>query len=278
MGPIIATDGYIDPDVMGDMPKGLVPRDFQSFPMGAFAPLKDIPLIPWQDFPDLIREQEANKSRLVDLLLRAGIPSMNQNDPKYSGSRRPRWGYCWSYATVGCMITIREKMNQPYVPLSAFGLAYTQMNGEDRGGWSALSLDVATTRGVGPESLWPEFEQRMRPPESPFWAEAKKYRVTDGWAELTAPVYDRDLSHHQSMSLLMQRCPEGADYNWWGHAVQMLAVYDAFPNKDPKDPMRYGKIGRNSWGDSYGDRGFFRLQGQRCISDNSVVPWGVVAS
>lgn len=276
--PIIGDDGFIEPALVDGGMKGLVPRDRQSFPMGAFAPVSKIPLIPYKDFPDLIREQEAKKSRTSDVVLRAKIPSLDQNDPRYFNSRHPRWGYCWYHGPVDALHATRELMGEPYVPLSAFGGAYTQMNGEDRGAWGALALDLLITKGAGPESLWPRFEQKMRAPTDPFWVEAKKYRFTDGWMEITDPVYERDLSRHQHLSCLIQRICVVCDYNWQGHCTNSYDVVDAFPNMDPNDPMRYGTRNRNSWGDQYGKLGFYILTGRKSYADNAVAPAVAIAA
>jgi hypothetical protein len=269
---IIGDDTYNDlADIDGGM-KGLVPRDMQAFPMGAFAPVANIPLIPYKYMPDLIREQEANKSRLSDILLRQNIPSMDQNDPRYRNPRDPRWGYCWMYGSVGALIAVRARMGLDYVDLSAFGPAYTMKNGRDEGGWGALSLDKLIKDGTGPESLWPEFEQKMRRPDDPFWVEAKKYRFTDGWMEIEDPVYNRDLSRHQQLSCLLNRVPVVSDYNWQEHCTYSCDVVDAFPNMDPNDPMRYGTRNRNSWGNRYGTLGFYILTGRKSYADNAVAP------
>lgn len=276
---IIGDDTYVPPSMMdGTFARGLVPRDMQAFPVGAFAPPASIPLVNLDDLPDMIREQEEKKSRLSDIVLRAGIPPLNQNDPKYFNSRNPRWGYCWGHGPVDAVIALRARMNQPYVPLSAFGLSYTIKNGKDEGAWGALALDKLIRDGVGPESLWPRFEQRMRSPDDEFWKQAQLYKVTDGWMELEAPVYDRDLSKHQVLSCLIMRVPVPADFNWWGHHVNLYDVVDSFPNKSPRDLSRYGVRFRNSWGNSYGDRGFAVLTGSKSVPDNAVAPNAVTAS
>ncbi len=280
---IMGDDTWIDPSTLdGTMPRGLVPRDLKSFPMGAFAPVANIPLVPLEELPDRIREQEEKQTSLRHMLLTGNfgqpIPSLNQNDPRYFNSRFPRWGYCWMYGAVGCVEALRARFKMPYVRLSAFGNAYTLKQGADEGGWGALAMDMLIRRGVGPESLWPNFEQKMRQPNDPYWTEAEKFKVTDGWMELESPVYDRDLSWHQVLSLLINRVPVSKDHNWWGHSVYGVGVWDAYPNKDPKDPSRYGTWDRNSWDDTYGDRGFYRLKDTRARPDNAVAPIAVMAA
>lgn len=267
----LGDDDYVPSWAMdGTFSRGLVPRDMRSYPVGSFAPPADIPLVDLTQLPGIIREMEAKKSRLSDVVLRAGIPSLDQNDPRYMSTRSPRWGYCWAHGPVDAVIAHRAANNQEYIPLSAFGLAYTIKNKRDEGAWGALAVERLLRDGVGPESLWPRFEQRMRDPGDPFWTAARRYKVTGGWWELDAPVYDKDLSKHQVLSCLVMRRPVPADFNWWGHHVNLYDVVDSFPNKDPKDLSRYGVRFRNSWGDRFGDRGFGVLTGSKSIPDNAV--------
>lgn len=282
---IIGDSTWIDPTTLdGTFARGLVPRDLTAFPMGAFAPVANIPLVDLTTLPDRIRESEEKKTRLSDMMMRGNnggmIPSLDQNDPKYFNTRTPRWGYCWAHGPVGAVIALRARFGQPYVPLSAFGLAYTIKNGRDEGAWAALALDKLIRDGVGPEAgvgAWPRFEQKMRHPGDLFWEEAKKYIVTDGWMEISSPVYDRDMSYHQILSCLINRVPVCKDHNWWGHSVLGLDVWDAYPNKDPKDLSRYGTVDRNSWGNQYGTNGFYKLKDQKARADNAVAPSAVMA-
>lgn len=269
---IIGDDTYIPPSMMdGTFGRGLVPRDMASFPVGSFAPPASIKLIPRPEWSGRIKEMEADKSRLSDVLRRSGLPSLNQNDPRYMQTRAPRWGYCWAYGTVGAVMAVREAMNLPRVQLSAFGVAYTIKGGRDEGAWGALSLDFAIKRGIPTEADWPNFEQRMRSESDPCWQTAQDYRVTGGWMELEPAAYDRDLTFDQMMTCLLNRIPVVVDLMWWGHCVYACDPVETSPGK-------FGIRIRNSWDDSWGDKGFAVLSGSKAIPDNAVAPAVVLAS
>ena len=102
--------------------RGLVPRDYNIDPPEMFAPPTDLQLIPQSEWSDRIKEQEAAKSRISDILLAAGIPSLDQGPN----------GYCWGHSTVGCVQAVRAINNAPYVPLSACRLRHDQ-EGRERG-------------------------------------------------------------------------------------------------------------------------------------------------
>lgn len=262
--------------------RGLLPRE-PAQTVGAVSPF-DIPLIPRIEWPERIREMEANRSRLSDIILTGNggspIPSKNQNDPN-SPPRNPRWGYCWFYGPTGALEAIRAVMNLPYVPLSAFAGAYVIKKGRDEGGWGALALDFLAERGVPSEEFWPNFAQGSRHDTPETWANAALHKVTESWADLKAPVYDRDLTLDQKMTLLLNRVPVVDDYMWWGHCVYSCDPLDFNPgagNSGLDDVNRWGSRDRNSWGDSYGDRGFFKVRGRKSIPDNAVAPRATLPS
>lgn len=272
---IIGDDTCIDPAVFdGTFGRGLVPRDMASFPVGSFAPPAEIKLIPRSEWHERIRAMEADKSRLSDIRMRGHnggmIPSLDQNDPRYRTRPDVRWGYCWSHGPVAAAIILRALQNQPYVPLSAFGVAYTIKQGKDEGAWGALALDFLNERGIPPESMWPRFEQRHRPANDPVWAEAAKYKVTAGWMELSPPVWDRDMTIDQVMTCLLNRVPVCADFNWWGHHVCLLDPVEVSPGK-------FGVRLWNSWGDGWGKNGMSVLTDSKMIPDNAVAPSMVIA-
>lgn len=261
-----------------DGARGLLPRDPVQT-VNAVSPF-DIPLIPRVEWPERIRDMAENQSRLSDIIL-AGrnnggkpLPSKQQNDPN-SPRGRPRWGYCWFYAPTGAVEAIRAVMNVPHVALSAFAGAYTIKQKRDEGGWGALALDFIAERGIPTEEFWPNFAQGDAHNTTETWANAALHKVTESWADLKAPVYDRDLTLDQKMTLLLNRVPVVCDYMWWGHCVYSCDALDFNPSAGTQglsDVNRWGSYDRNSWGDDYGDRGFFKVRGKKSVPDNAVAP------
>ena len=257
----------VDPGAWADGARGLVPRDLAANPRGCYASAAavDIPTIPRSDWSDLIRQMEADRSRLSDIRLAgdAGqpIPSLDQNP----------WGYCWAHSSVQAVMALRARDNQPYVPLSAFAVAATIKGGADEGGWGAQSLDFITQRGVPAQSFWPQKSADLRHGTPECWANAKLHRVTEGWIDLAAPVYDRDLSFDQVITCLLCRVPVVCDFMWWGHSVVALDAVETAPGK-------FGVRIWNSWGDSFGDMGMAVLGGSKAIPDNAVAPRVATAS
>jgi hypothetical protein len=268
---------YLNPVVDGNrMGSGLIPRDYSLIPLGSLqsAPawsLDDMPLIPMEEWPERIAEQEANKSRTSDIYNRGDngqpIESLDQNGQ----------GYCWSYSTACCIQMIRAISNQPYVQLSAHSVACVIKNFRDQGGWGCLSLDFAKDKGYVPVSLWPakSMDKRYNTPEN--WKAALEFRVTEGWVDLVPSVYDRDMSAQQVGTCLLSNIPVIGDFNWWGHSVALADLVDVYPDRSPRDIKRYGTLCKNSWTDRWGNRGWGVLKDSKAFPNGGAAPrvaWG----
>ena len=230
----------------------------------------DIPAIVMDEWPERIKDNEANKARISDIR-NAGnngqpIPSLDQDGQ----------GYCWIYSGTACLQLLRALANAPYVPLSAHSTGCVIKDFRDEGGWGALGLDFLMSRGVVPQSLWPAKSMSRTYNTAANWKEAMKYRVTEGWIDLAAAVYDRDLSNLQVGTLLVSGIPVICDYNWWGHSVCGMDLVDVYPTRSARDFSRYGIRILNSWTDGWGDNGTGVLKDSQAWPDGSVAPRATV--
>lgn len=248
---------------------GLVPRDYNENPIGCYKDVvpwdMDIPVIPRDQWPTLIRQREATKSRLSDIILQGNngqpIPSLDQGS----------YGYCWAHSAVGCCEVIRAVANEPYVPLSAFAVACKIKNFRNQGGWGAQACDFIATNGVPTELVWPRKATNRSLDNSKTWEDAAKRKLTEGFMEAGAP-YDRDLTLDQVVSLLLRHIPVVVEYNWWGHSVYACDPVDLDSSLPLSHINRWGLRIRNSWTDKWGEKGFGILRGKKAIPDGSVAP------
>ena len=258
-------DFYIDDATIPDgCSTGLIPRDYSAFPVGCYAsavPMRSVemPLIPQSEWSGRIREQEASKTRLSDIRNRgmngSPIPSLDQDG----------FGYCWAHSSTHAVTLCRAVANMPYVPLSAFAVAATIKGGRDEGGWGAQSLDFIQQRGIPAQSFWPQKDASLRHGTPECWANAAMHKVTEGWIDLDAAQYDRNLTFAQVATCLLSGVPVVGDFNWWGHSVCLLDLVETSPG-------RFGVRIWNSWADSWGDNGTGILSGSKAIPDGAVAP------
>ncbi len=261
------------PDQFG---RGLIPRMYEDFPVGCYAaaPKLDITPTPRDQWVERITEGNASKSFLSHIRRTSGpdgkpIPSLDQ------ASR----GYCWSHSTTMAVIIARAVMGEPYKRLSAYHIACIIKNYRDEGGWGAQSLDFVMEKGVATVQFWPEKSVDRSNDNPEMWANAALHKVTEGFADMQAAQYDRNLTEDQSMTLLLTRAPLIGDFNFWGHSVCILDPvvtstlktlkkaeralrakdYGSLDFNKSKDLKVYaaafGKKIINSWTDDWGDMG-----------------------
>lgn len=233
------------PTTPGNMSTGYEKRDYAAHPHGSLSYAKpfSMTLIPRSEWDDRIAEMERTKSRLSDLVLQAGIPSLDQNGTNY----------CWGNGVVTAMETLRCLAGLPYVKLSSASACAPIKNFRNNGGWGGDALEWAMEKGMCTAETWPANAIDRRYYTDAAKEEAKRFRVTEA---TDVEQYDFDAL----MTMLFNRvpCPLGLD--WWGHLICAM------------DPVKissgqYGVRIRNSWGDDYGDQGFAVLSERKSRGD-----------
>lgn len=252
MEPII-DDVSDDAAYPGGVRYGLIPRDYRLYPPEMFAPPSELPLIPRSEWSDRIKEQEANKSRISDVILAQNIPSMDQGPN----------GYCWGHSTVGAVQALRALANQPYVPLSAYMVCAIIKNGRNEGGWCGLSAKFLRDVGVCSQALWPQGDRNVSRDTPAVRADAALHKVSEDWVDLTRSVYDQNLTFDQVATCLLSGVPCALDFNWWAHSVLGCDLVEV-------ESGSFGVRIRNSWGDGWGDKGFGVLRGSKSVPDGAV--------
>lgn len=260
---VVIDDGNYEEFLQPNKPDvgfGLVPRDYSKIPVGSIRGVEkfSMPLIPRNEWSSRIKDMEQSQSRLSDLFHLSGQKSLDQNGQ----------GYCWAYSPASAIMVARARDNQPNVRLSAHAVACVIKNFRDQGGWNPLAVEFAMARGYPTIELWPEQSMSRQYDNQRTWADAAKYKITEGWMDLTPSAYDRNLSFDQLMTCLLLRIPCPTDHNWWGHSICSCDPVE-FDNSLPlSDPNRWGSRILNSWR-NWGDRGFGILRGSKAISDGA---------
>lgn len=246
---------------------GYVERDLEAYPVGSLYGSstisdfsKNVPLIPMDQWPALLEEQERNKRRLSDIRMIGNkgepIPSLDQNGQ----------GYCWSYSTCHGIMLTRAVQGQPYIRLSGHSLAWRIKNGKDEGGWCGLSTSEAAKYGYQPVSTWPEKSmQGSKYNTEANWEVAQNFRIEEGFLDVNQKVWDMDLTFQQIGSCLLSGIACPVDYDWWSHSILgMDLVY--VTNKFPVTDIRcWGIRIWNSWRDSWGALGTGVILGKKAV-------------
>ncbi len=210
-------------------------------------------IIPKNDRQGWIEDAEKNKSRTSDVIIASGLPCKDQGQTNY----------CWINAPTHCVEITRVLQNQPMVILSPASAGGPIKQFRNVGGWGEEGLEWIVQHGLVPVDHWP-----ANSIDSRLYTEANKqlaldYRVTEWW-ELQPRNMD------ELISCLLHRIPVAVGYNWWGHEVTAIDCVWL----DGEIAIRI----RNSWGMSWGDKGFSILQGNKMIPDDAVCARVTVAA
>lgn len=242
------TDTHSPPGMM----KGYVERDYSIYPVEMFAAPSEIPLIPRSDWDAIIQEQEEKQSSLEHIWRRKGIKHLDQNGQ----------GFCWFYGTCHTVMAARARDNQETVRLSGHAGACKIKNFKDEGGWAGLGAEFMQKYGCPTVDKWKEKSMSRTYDTAETWEEAKQYRVTENYVDLTRPVWGRNLEFDQVFTCLLMNIPVQVDFNWWMHSV--CAMRAVSPEKGA-----YAIRIVNTW-PGFGKEGFADLLGNRAIPNGAV--------
>ena len=231
--------------------RGLVPRDYNLYPVEMFAPPSEMPLIPQSEWSARIKEMTETQSRLSDI--RRGFPSLDQNGH----------GYCWAYSTGACTMLLRNLNGLPYVRLNPHSVAAIIKGGKDEGGWCGLSAQFLREHGIASEAVWPKHSRSLANDTPAARANMALHKCTEDWVDLTRQVYDQNLTFAQVATCLLNRIPCALDFHWWSHSVCGMDLVEI-------EPGSFGIRILNSWTDNWGEKGTSVLRGTQAQPNGAV--------
>lgn len=272
---------------------GLIPRNYNTHPVGCYGAILPyhavtFPLIPRDEWAQRIKDQITSKARLSDIRMIGNngqpVPALDQNGK----------GFCWAHSGTSAVMMLRAQANLPYVGLSAYAVACIIKDYRDEGGWGAQGVDFIASRGVPSEKFWPMQSMSRANDKPETWDNAKLHRITEGWIDLAAAQYDRNLSWDQEITMYLSGFPVVKDESWWSHSICGLDVVDGntqfgstraasgklltvqeheeFWGVNNPVTAGYGVRILNSWGNSWSTLGMGVLTGNQAISDGAVAP------
>jgi hypothetical protein len=172
-------------------------------------------------------------------------------------------GNCWINAPTQNLEVIRILQGQTHVPLSPASGGGPIKRFWNSGGWGREAIEWIVSNGLVPTSQWPDNAIESRYYTEEAKAVALNYRVDEWYV-----VEPRNLD--EQVSCLLRGLPINFGLSWWGHEVLAIDV-------DWVDGEIVTVI-LNSYGTSWGDKGYGTLQGSRQLSDDSVAARTALAS
>lgn len=236
---------------MGCTPRISVPGSL------SFAAAPTFTVIPRNEWSSRIRDLNDAKASLKHISDDQGIESLDQNGTNY----------CHANSATNGVIYTRCIQGESYVKLSPGSVGGPVTNYTNSGANIESDLRQIVDHGVAPISMVPANQISRHGWAAGAEQEALKYRITDWWDMMTRQeggMFDR------CATLLLQNIPVCVGYNWWSHAVTLIALVEISSGK-------YGFLFRNSWGASYGDNGFAVLAEGKGTPDDAYAPRQAVA-
>lgn len=210
---------------------GYVERDFDLHPFGSICPAFEGNTIPRSEWTERIEELERKEATLEHLLEYVRMPILTQE----------QLPYCWCYGFVGAKMASYAVAGEDVPHLSATSLAAKIKNYRKEGGWAGEAIEGDKKFGTSTIKFWPEavLDRRYDTPEQR--ENAKLYTVSE-YLELPSQSFDA------VMTKLIEGKPVTLGLLWWGHLV--FATRPVVLGRD-----RYGVVIRNSWRESWGNKG-----------------------
>jgi hypothetical protein len=243
--------------------RGGIPRDFTIQPREVFASADMIPPLPYNEWPDRIKQADKEEDSLDHVLLRARAQG------RFTDLYQNGYGFCWGHSVAHAIQLAREVAHQPPVALSAFGLVHLADASRalnNRGGWCGLAAQAAREKGIPSQAMYPQLKV-LRNVSQAILDDAKKYLVTEDFVDLEQPVWFQNLTFQAVGSALFTGRPCPVDFNFMAHSVCGLRIVQIEPGTHP---TAFGLMYLDSHGLQKGDRGRLILRGSRARPDGAI--------
>lgn len=166
---------------------------------------------------------------------------------------------CWCFSGVGGLMLEREIEGLPHLSLSPSSVGGPVTGYVNKGYYIEECLKYMVDHGAATTDYVPQTTTN-RASFKQGWNESASCNKVTMWNDVGTNA-------QKQMTMLLTGRPLPVAHNWWGHAILHLRVLDRYPKLAANNPLRYGRLYLNSWGEDWGDGGCGILEGQRSIAD-----------
>lgn len=215
-------------------------------------------LIPLLDYPDVLIDL-ADLKEVVKRCHEYQIFAcyhQTQSGWADNGWNQSRYGYCWAYSLAASVMDCREAEGQQPVRLAPFSLGWL-VNWQNAGYYLDAAIKGARERGIASAEFVPEYNLIPRSYREGWEKNAMRYRPLEWWD--TRRSSDSEMLR-QCATVLASGRPGYVAYNWWGHAVELVAL-----NWDETLRNNVAWVIRNS----HGEDDLIELTGSRGVPDEA---------
>tara|TARA_Y100000361_G_scaffold36089_1_gene30569 strand:- start:26990 stop:27742 length:753 start_codon:yes stop_codon:yes gene_type:complete len=240
--------------------KGYVPRDWQSYPEFCSHSQYSGKIYPRKDWVELIELQRKNLTAPVHVHQYNKVPVLNQG----------RYGYCWMYGTVACILNRYAAQGIDPVPnLNAHATAAMGKRYRNQGGFGIEATKYIQKYGIPEFDVWPQFSNDRSLEKDPKVIESCKQHKLVDFEEMPRNSFDSVMS---CLICPVDPSPCTLAFDWWRHLVAgMYATYRGSGNN-----IEWGIGFVNSW-KNWGDNGFGVVWNKKAVAFESVAVRSVKA-
>jgi len=126
--------------------------------------------------------------------------------------------YCWAWGVAAALMDLRSREGKPTVVLSPVSLGWT-VDWRNTGNHLESAIAGARQRGICSTEFTPNVHSRRPSTFKQGWQDdALNYRIGEVW-----DCDPRSMLQH-ALTILATGTPLYIAYNWWGHALECVAV------------------------------------------------------
>lgn len=146
--------------------------------------------------------------------------------------------YCWAWGLTASVMDCRAREGKPTVELAPVSLGHL-VGWKNAGNYLESAIRGATERGICSAAYVPDpYSRNYKSFKEDWEKDALKYRLAEQW-DLDNSSTSKMIQH--AISVLATGTPLYVAYNWWGHALECVAV-----EWDEKVPNNIVWVLRNS--------------------------------
>ena len=240
---------------------GYTPRDWDLHPEFSSHSEYSGKLYPKSDWIELIELQKQNQSSALHVHKGNKVKVLSQG----------RYGYCWMYGTVNCVLNRYAAQGIDPVPdLNAHGTAAMGKRYRNKGGYAVEGTNFISQYGIPEYAVWPTYSNdRSLETDPKVIASCKKHKLVT-FEEAPRSSFETVMS---ALICPVDPCPVTLAFSWWRHLVAGLrAVY-----RGSGRSVEFGLEFVNSWGTKWGNGGYGTVWNQKAVPFESVIVRAVKA-
>lgn len=218
-------------------------------------------LYPKSDWVELIELQSKNQSSPFHVHKGNKTKVLNQG----------RYGYCWMYGTVNCILNRYSAQGiDPAPDLNAHATAAMGKRYRNQGGFGAEATEFVAQFGIPEYDVWPEYSNDRSLETNPAVIESCKKHKLVTFEEAPRNSFEAVVS---ALICPVDPCPVTLAFSWWRHLVAGLRpVY-----RGSGRSVEFGLEFVNSWGANWGEGGYGKVWNQKAVPFEAVIVRAVKA-